>query len=45
MKKDNIWTVLDEPKEQEIREQFLELDDIFAGMDELSEITDEELPF
>ncbi|MGE7975597.1 hypothetical protein ACQKOK_22355 [Bacillus cereus] len=45
MKKDNIWTVLDEPKEQEIREQSLELDDIFAGMDELSEITDEELPF
>ncbi|MFD3218812.1 hypothetical protein G5716_29765 [Bacillus pacificus] len=45
MKKDNIWTVLDEPKEQEIREQSQELDDIFAGMDELSEITDEELPF
>lgn len=45
MKKDNIWTVLDEPKEQEIREQSQEPDDIFAGMDELSEITDEELPF
>lgn len=45
MKKDNIWTALDEPKEQEIREQSQELDDIFAGMDELSEITDEELPF
>lgn len=45
MKKDNIWTVLDEPKEQEIREQSQELDDTFAGMDELSEITDEELPF
>ncbi|WP_242264037.1 hypothetical protein [Bacillus cereus group sp. BfR-BA-01400] len=45
MKKDNIWTVLDKPKKQEIREQSQELDDIFAGMDELSEITDEELPF
>jgi hypothetical protein len=43
--KDNIWTVLDEPKDQEIREQSQEPDDIFAGMDELSEITDEELPF
>ncbi|MFK4327577.1 hypothetical protein ABH965_004249 [Bacillus sp. RC97] len=40
MKKDNIWTVLDDPKEQS-----QEPDDIFAGMDELSEITDEELPF
>jgi hypothetical protein len=38
MKKDNIWTVLDEPKDQEIREQSQEPDDIFAGMDGLSEI-------
>ncbi|MED1406730.1 hypothetical protein P4U07_28980 [Bacillus mycoides] len=45
MKKENIWTVLDEPKEQETREQSPEPDDIFAGMDELTEITDEELPF
>ncbi|MEK4599515.1 hypothetical protein MKY21_30930 [Bacillus sp. FSL R9-9497] len=45
MKKDNIWVVLDDPKEQETREQFQELDDIFAGMEELLEITDDELPF
>ncbi|MBK5490961.1 MULTISPECIES: hypothetical protein [Bacillus] len=45
MKKDNIWTVLDDPKEQETKEQSQEPDDIFAGMDELTEITDEELPF
>ncbi|MCR6850397.1 hypothetical protein [Bacillus sp. IBL03825] len=50
MKKDNIWTVLDDPKEQETKEQETkeqskEQDDIFAGMDELSEITDDELPF
>ncbi|MES9782391.1 hypothetical protein ABWK43_16135 [Bacillus thuringiensis] len=45
MKKDSIWTELDEPKEQETREQSQEPDDIFAGMDELTEITDEELPF
>ncbi|UYX55965.1 hypothetical protein M3Y14_33000 (plasmid) [Bacillus thuringiensis] len=45
MKKDNIWVVLDDPKEQETREQSQEPDDIFAGMDELSEITDDELPF
>lgn len=45
MKKDNIWTVVDDPKEQETREQSKEPDDIFAGMDELTEITDEELPF
>lgn len=45
MKKDNIWTVLGDPKEQETREQSQEPDDIFAGMDELSEIIDEELPF
>ncbi|MEC5237762.1 hypothetical protein MKX66_28655 [Bacillus sp. FSL R9-9530] len=45
MKKDNIWTVFGDPKEQETREQSQEPDDIFAGMDELTEITDEELPF
>ncbi|WP_170953260.1 hypothetical protein [Bacillus thuringiensis] len=45
MKKDNIWVVLDDPKEQETREQSQEPDDIFAGMEELSEITDDELPF
>ncbi|EJR29632.1 hypothetical protein [Bacillus mycoides] len=45
MKKDNIWTVVDDPKEQETREQSQEPDDIFADMDELSEILDEELPF
>ncbi|QWI78111.1 hypothetical protein JG486_28935 (plasmid) [Bacillus mycoides] len=45
MKKDNIWTVLDDPKEQETKEQSQEPDDIFAGMDGLLEITDEELPF
>ncbi|EKS7870433.1 hypothetical protein [Bacillus thuringiensis] len=45
MKKDNIWTILDDPKEQETNEQSQEPDDIFAGLDELSEITDEELPF
>ena len=45
MKKDSIWTELDDPKEQEIRKQSQEPDDIFAGMDELPEITDEELPF
>ncbi|MGI8281720.1 hypothetical protein [Bacillus mycoides] len=45
MKKENIWIVLDDPKEQETREQSQEPDDIFAGMDELSEILDEELPF
>lgn len=45
MKKDNIWVVLDDPKEQGTREQFQELDDIFAGMEELLEITDDELPF
>ncbi|WP_193653817.1 hypothetical protein [Bacillus mycoides] len=45
MKKENIWIVLDDPKEQETREQSQEPDDIFAGMGELTEITDEELPF
>ncbi|MFJ8219831.1 hypothetical protein [Bacillus cereus] len=45
MKKDNIWVVLDDPKKQETREQLKEPDDIFAGLDELSEITDDELPF
>jgi hypothetical protein len=46
MKKDSIWTELDDPKEQEkTRKQSQEPDDIFAGMDELPEITDEELPF
>jgi hypothetical protein len=45
MKKDNIWTALDDPKEQETRKQSQEPDDIFAGMDEPSEISDEELPF
>ncbi|HDR7713489.1 MULTISPECIES: hypothetical protein [Bacillus cereus group] len=45
MKKDNIWTILDDPKEQETTEQSQEPDDIFAGLDELLEITDEELPF
>ncbi|WP_267378696.1 hypothetical protein [Bacillus sp. GM_Baccil_2] len=45
MKKDNIWVVLDDPKEQETREQSKEPDDIFAGREELSEITDDELPF
>ncbi|WP_237982357.1 hypothetical protein [Bacillus thuringiensis] len=45
MKKDNIWVVLDDPKEQETRKQSKEPDDIFAGLDELSEITDDELPF
>jgi hypothetical protein len=44
-KKDNIWTVLDDPKEQETRGPSQEPDDIFAGVDELPEITDEELPF
>ncbi|MCE0555225.1 hypothetical protein LQK80_36540 [Bacillus thuringiensis] len=43
--KDKIWTVLDDPKEQETKEQSQEPDDIFAGMEELSEITDDELPF
>jgi hypothetical protein len=37
-KKDNTWTELDDPKEQETRKQSQEPDDIFAGMDELSEI-------
>ncbi|HDR8507654.1 hypothetical protein ACW7G4_29700 [Bacillus cereus] len=45
MKKDNTWTELDDSKEKETRKQSQEPDDIFAGMDELSEITDEELPF
>ena len=45
MKKDKIWTVLDDPKEQETKEQFQESDDIFAGLDELSEIADDLLPF
>ncbi|MEI5887872.1 hypothetical protein ACS2QU_27465 [Bacillus cereus group sp. Bce005] len=45
MKKDNIWTILDDPKEQETKEQTQEPDDIFTGMDELSEIKDDELPF
>ncbi len=45
MKKDNIWTILDDPNEQETNEQSQEPDDIFAGMDDLPEITDEELPF
>ncbi|PFA68705.1 hypothetical protein [Bacillus cereus] len=39
MKKDNIWVVLDDPKEQETREQSQKPDDILAGLDELSEIT------
>ncbi|WP_179951836.1 hypothetical protein [Bacillus sp. TE8-1] len=45
MKKDNMWTVLNDPNERETRKQSQEPDDIFAGMDELSEIIDEELPF
>ncbi|AKR38812.1 hypothetical protein P4K49_28530 [Bacillus cereus] len=45
MKKDNIWVVLDDPKEQETREQSKGSDDIFAGLDELSEIADDLLPF
>ncbi len=45
MKKDNIWVVSDDSKEQEIKEQSQELDDIFVGLDKLSEITDDELPF
>lgn len=45
MKKDNIWVVSNDSKEQEIKEQSQELDDIFVGLDELSEITDDELPF
>lgn len=45
MKKDNIWTLLVDPKEQETRRPSQEPDDIFAGLDELTEITDEELPF
>ncbi|HDR4458116.1 MULTISPECIES: hypothetical protein [Bacillus] len=39
MKIENIWVVLDDPKEQETREQSQEPDDILAGLDELSEIT------
>ncbi|MGA5695583.1 hypothetical protein [Bacillus cereus] len=45
MKKDNIWTILDDPKEQKTRGTSQELDDIFAGLDELSEIADDLLPF
>ncbi|WP_176520540.1 hypothetical protein [Bacillus thuringiensis] len=45
MKRDNIWTILDEPKEQETNEQSKESDDIFAGLDELSEFADDLLPF
>ncbi|MDA2385779.1 hypothetical protein PDN41_29625 [Bacillus cereus] len=45
MKKDNICVVSDDSKEQEIKEQSQELDDIFVGLDKLSEITDDELPF
>lgn len=45
MKKDNIWTILDDPKEQETNEKSQESDDIFAGLDELLEITDDLLPF
>jgi hypothetical protein len=45
MKKDNIWVVLEDPKEQETKEQSQESDDIFAGLDELPEITDDLLPF
>ncbi|WP_179958482.1 hypothetical protein [Bacillus sp. BPN334] len=45
MKKNNIWIVVDDPKEQETREQPKDPDDIFSGMDELLEITDAELPF
>ncbi|MGX5452646.1 hypothetical protein [Bacillus cereus] len=45
MKKDNIWTILDNPKEQETNEQSQESDDIFAGLDELSEIADDLLSF
>ncbi|HHB2778172.1 hypothetical protein OCE55_27840 [Bacillus paranthracis] len=45
MKKDNIWTILDDPKEKETNEQSKESDDIFAGLDELLEITDDLLPF
>lgn len=45
MKKDNIWVVSDDSKEQEIKEQSQELNDIFVGLDKLSEITDDELPF
>ncbi|HDR7001261.1 TPA: hypothetical protein QCW13_004382 [Bacillus cereus] len=45
MKKDNIWTILDDPKEQETNEESKESDDIFAGLDDLSEIADDLLPF
>ncbi|WP_242285113.1 hypothetical protein [Bacillus cereus group sp. BfR-BA-01394] len=45
MKKDTIWTALDDPKEQETNEQSKESDDRFAGLDELSEIADDLLPF
>ncbi|WP_176342986.1 hypothetical protein [Bacillus thuringiensis] len=45
MKKDNIWTKLDDPKEQETNEESKESDDIFAGLDDLSEIADDLLPF
>ena len=44
MKKDNIWTVLDDSKEQETRQWSKEADDIFAGKDALSKIIGEELP-
>ena len=40
MKKDNIWIVSDDSKEQS-----QEPDDILAGLDELTEITDDLLPF
>ncbi|HHT7067673.1 hypothetical protein [Bacillus thuringiensis] len=45
MKKDKIWTILDDPKEQETNEESKESDDIFAGLDDLSEIADDLLPF
>ncbi|EML6324662.1 hypothetical protein QCQ60_004982 [Bacillus cereus] len=45
MKKDNIWTLLNDPKVQETGGPSQEPDDIFAGMEELSEITYDELPF
>ncbi|WP_375705730.1 hypothetical protein PCT00_28005 (plasmid) [Bacillus anthracis] len=45
MKNYNVWTILDDPKEQETNEQSKESDDISAGLDELSEIADDLLPF
>lgn len=44
MEKD-IWRVLNDPKEKEAKEPSDEQDDIFASLDEIPEITDEQLPF